>query len=132
MSLVDARAALENALNAITPAIETHWENLKFVPTVGTPYQSVHLTAAEPSNLEYGPNYKEMGVLQIALMYPTQTGNVAAVTRAELIRATFTRAATFTKNSTTVIIQRTPQIMSGNVVNDRYRLPVLIRWFTNQ
>jgi hypothetical protein len=39
MSLIAIRAALESALNGMSPALSTNWENTAFVPVQGTPYQ---------------------------------------------------------------------------------------------
>ena len=50
MSVVAIRAALEARLNAMTPTLDTAWENTTFVPKEGTPYQRVYLLPAIPEN----------------------------------------------------------------------------------
>jgi len=131
MSTVNIRAALETALNNITPSIAQAWENAAFTPVAGTPYQQVNILFAEPDNVEYGRTYRELGYLQIKLMYPLKNGSLTAITRAELIRSTFYRGASFTSSGVTVVIDKTPEISAGSVEGDRWAIPVKIRFFAN-
>ena len=63
MSIVSIRAALETALNAITPAIATAWENDAFTPPdLETPYQAAFLLLAQPENTEIGPQHVDQRV----------------------------------------------------------------------
>lgn len=128
MSLPAIRAALETALAAISPTLETAWENVPHVPTVGTPYQAVYLLTAQPDNREIGPGYTEQGYLQVNLFYPLDAGSSAASTRAELIRAAFPYARTFAASSATVLITATPEVGPARIDDDRYLLPVRIRF----
>ena len=129
MSRTAVRAALEGALNSINPSIGCAWENAPYTPTHGTAYQAVFLMAAEPANIEIGSAYTERGYLQINLFYPLDTGPGAAEARAELIRSTFTRGASFTASGITVHIERTPEIGPARIEDDRYFLPVRIRFY---
>jgi hypothetical protein len=61
-------------------------------------------------------------------MYPLQTGPAQAEARAELIRATFYRGASFTSGSVTVNIEDVPEVSSGREDGDRWAVPVRIRW----
>lgn len=133
MSAIKIRAALETALNGITPAIATAWENSAFSPPASSvPYQQVNILFAEPENPTYGNSYHlEQGFMQVKLMYPLQAGSLTAMTRAELIRATFYRGASFTNGGVTAVINRTPSISPGNVEGDRWAVIVKIR-FTAQ
>lgn len=132
MSVSAIRAALETALNAITPALPTAFENAPFTPIDGQAYQAVNLLSAEPSNPTLGDNFhRELGILQITLLYPPQTGPAAAMARAELIRATFYRGASFTSGGVTVIISGTPEIAPASVDGNRYAVPCKIRFFAN-
>ena len=128
MSLVSVRIALESALAAMSPSLGTAWENAPYSPTVGTPYQRVFLMAAEPANDEYGQRHTEQGILQVSLAYPLGAGPSAATTRAELIRSTFYRGASFTSGGVTVTISRTPEIAPGRVEEDRWVVPVRVRF----
>lgn len=132
MSAAKVRAALEIALHTMTPALATAWENQDFSPTPGTPYQAAHLLPAPPENPTMGDNhYRERGILQVSLNYPVNGGAAAAMARAELIRATFFRGASFTSGGVTTRIPTKPEIGRGVVVNDRWVLPVSIRYFAD-
>jgi hypothetical protein len=126
VSLTAVRAALETALQAVTPALVTHHENAGFTPVPGTPYQSVALLVAEPRNNEVSRSWVEQGLFQITLRYPLGEGPAAATARATLIRATFYRGASFTSGSVVVTIPRTPQILPAFIDGDRFALPVRV------
>jgi hypothetical protein len=131
MSALLVRAALEVALAAMTPSLATAWENTPYTPVAGTPYQQVTLLLAEPDNSQIGPSYTEQGYLQVSLAYPLNDGPAAAATRAELIRSTFYRGASFAASGVTVNIERTPEISPGRVDQDRYVIPVKIRFYAH-
>ena len=128
MSLAAIRIALETALDAMSPSIQTAWENMPYQPVVGTPYQAVYMLTATPDNREIGAGYTEQGILQVNLFYPLDAGPAAALARAELIRATFPYAATFTATSGSVLITQTPEIAPARIEDDRYLVPVKIRF----
>lgn len=131
MSLVAVRAALETALAAVSPALATAWENVPYTPVNGTPYQRAYLLAAEPDNPEMGRMATERGFFQVSLFYPLDTGPSAAMARAELIRATFVRGASFTASGVTTTVERTPEIAPAMIEEDRYHLPVRIRFYAH-
>lgn len=131
MSLLAVRNALETALNAMSPALATAWENAPYTPVNGTPYQRVYLLAAEPDNPEMGGHVTERGFMQITLCYPLDAGPNAAMTRAELIRATFPRGAAFTASGITTQVERTPEIAPALIEDDRYCVPVRVRFFAH-
>lgn len=127
--IASIRTALETALNGMSPALSTAFENAAFAPVSGTAYQKVNLLTAEPDNSAYGSHYIEQGIFQVTLMYPLQTGPAAAAARAELIRSTFYRGASFTSGGISVIVNKTPSISPGSVDGDRWMVPVKISWF---
>lgn len=132
MSSVLVRRALEVALAAMAPSIAYAWENTPYTPVVGTPYAGVFLLLAQPANNEVGGNlYREEGFLQVSLAYPLDAGPGAAAARAELIRTTFKRGSSFTASGVTVNIERTPEIAPGRIEEDRYVLPVKIRFYAH-
>jgi hypothetical protein len=132
MSIVNLRAALEIALNGMSPAIQTAWENNTFTPTHGTAFQRVHLLPAEPENPVYGGDFKrEVGILQVMLHYPLQVGPSTAAARAELLQTTFFRGAAFVYGGVSVIIQRTPEIAPALIEDNWYIVPVRVRYFAN-
>jgi hypothetical protein len=130
MSLAKIRAALETAINAMSPALATAWENVSFTPTAGTPYQRVSMNWHEPINAEYGRTAMQGGFLQVVLCYPGGAGPAAADARAQLLRSTFYRGASFTADSLTTTIARTPGTLPGFIDDDgRYALAVRIPFF---
>lgn len=132
MSVVAIRAALESALNAMSPAISTAWENMQFTPpAAGTAYQQAHILFARPNNIVIGTEHQELGFMQVKLMYPVQAGPAAAAARAELLRTTFARGNTLTSGSVKVIISDTPEVMPGQNEDGRYAVAVKIRFFAN-
>ena len=133
MSLVSIRAALENKLDTVSTNFPTAWENVKFTPKVGTPFQQAFLIPAEPENPTMGDDHhRAVGVFQVSLRYPLLKGSGDAMTRAELIKAAFKRGTSMTSGSVTVIVERTPEIGSGYVDDDEwYVLPVRIRWYAD-
>ena len=129
MSTVSIRAALESALNAITPALATAFENVSFEATAeSVPYQIAHVIFARPDNMEIGRSHQELGYLQVKLMYPIRTGSLAAMARAELLRTTFYRGSTVTSGGVVVNIIETPEITPSGIEESRYSVIVKIRF----
>jgi Bacteriophage related domain of unknown function len=131
MSLAAVRAALETRLAALSPAIDTAWQNDGYVPTVGTKYQRVDLMLANPDNPEMGSGYREQGFLQVTLKYGLDDGSTTAEARAQAIRDHFPRALALTSGGIVVTIDRTPAIGSGTRDGDRWSVPVRIFWHAN-
>lgn len=132
MSTVSIRAALETALSGMSPAIATAWENVPFTtPAESVPYQVAHLIFAEPDNSVYGAEHRELGYMQVRLLYPLNAGSSAALTRAELIRDLFQRGTSFQSGTVHVIIMRTPEILPATVEDGRYAVVVRVRFYAN-
>lgn len=131
MSVVKCKAALETAVNAMTPSLPTAYENVPFMPVIGTAYQRLDIKFAEPGNQEYGGNYQEMGVMYLTLCYPTDAGTGASDARVELIRQTFKRGSSFSNAGLSVVIERTPEKKPGFNDGSFYIQPVAIRFFAN-
>lgn len=131
MSQVSIRAALEVALAAISPALETAWENHAFTPPApSVPYQRAFVLFAEPSDPEAGNAiHFERGIFQINLMYPLQAGDSTARARAEAIRTAFYRGRSMTSGGITAVVEKTPEAGQGTVDGDRWFIPVKIRFF---
>ena len=126
MSILKIRAALETALNGMSPPVTTAWENLPFIPVSGTPYQAAHLMLAKPSNREFGARHQERGYLQVKLMYPQLAGTAAVAARAELLRTIFKRGNTFASGGVTTMVTETPEVTAGTVEGDRFAVAVKI------
>jgi hypothetical protein len=127
MSITAIRATLETALDGMTPAIQTAWQNAPFTPVVGTPYQRVSLLLAEPDNQEKGAGFQEQGFLQVDLCYPQSVGANTAEARAELLRTTFKRGTSLANG---ILISHTPEIKPAYNDGDRFVIPVRIRFHT--
>jgi hypothetical protein len=129
VSIAAIRTALGNALSGMSPALATEWPNIVYVPVVGTPYQTFNVMFATPDDNEIGAGatrFVEQGYLAIGLRYPAGSGPDAADARAQLIRNTFTRGATFVSGGVTVMITHVPRILPGRNDEDRYVVPVQI------
>jgi len=124
MSVLKIRAALETALAAMSPPLETAWENTAYTPVSGTPYQRVSMTFAEPVNTEYGPGFQQGGMFVVSLCYPQGGGPAEAAARIERLRATFHRGAVFTSEGLATTVARTPIILAALLEGDRYVVPV--------
>lgn len=127
MSITAIRATLETALDGMTPAIQTAWQNVPFTPVVGTPYQRASLLLAEPDNREFGAGFQEQGFLQVDLCYPQSVGANTAEARAELLRTTFKRGTSLANG---ILISHTPEVKPGYNDGDRFVIPVRIRFHT--
>jgi hypothetical protein len=125
MSQNAIRDALEHALDAVQPPLDTVHGNEEYAPIAGRPYAEVFVMFATPGNPTMGDGfYQELGVLQVNLQYPTGTGSAEATERAELIRQVFKRGASFTESGITVLIDKTPAISPGAVEGDRWKVVV--------
>ena len=137
MSAVLVRQALEVALAAMSPSLATAWENTPFTAaSPSTPYQRVTLLLAQPANDEMSSSYREEGFLQVDLNYPIGSSNATngpafAAARADLLRSTFPRGASFSASGVTVNVTRTPEIMPGRTEEDRYVVPVRIQFHSH-
>ncbi|MFD1189752.1 phage tail terminator-like protein [Phenylobacterium conjunctum] len=131
MSLLIVRQQLEQALDAITPKIDTAWENVFYVPTKGVPFQRVQLFYGEPENPTMDGFYRDVGFLQSTLYYPLQSGPGDAITRAQLLRTTFYRGRSFVSGKITTVIKGTAQRLPSIVEDDRFLVPVRVPFFAN-
>lgn len=130
-ALGNIRAALETALYDAAPTFATAWENAAFAPIAGTPYQRVHVLFARPDNLIFGRAWRELGFMQVKLMYPLGTGSAAIAAKVNALCAVFYRGASFINNNITVVIHNSPSVSAGRVEGDRYAVPIKIRFFAN-
>lgn len=129
MSQPAIRNALENALAAIAPAIDIVHQNESYAPVVGRPYCEVYVLFATPANPTMGDGfYQEIGVLQVTLQYSTENGTADAADRAALVRSAFRRGKSFTDSGVTVQIDKTPEVSSGVVDGDRWKVIVKAPW----
>lgn len=131
MSIISVRAALSTKLNGMTPVLSTAWENVPFEPETGTPYQAAFVLPSL-ENPTMGDDYHRLiGIFQISLKYPLNAGTATAEARAELIKTTFKRGTSMTSGAVTVIVEKTPEISQGRAEDDRWVIPIKIRWFAS-
>ena len=126
MSIVAIRTAIETALNTIVPSIQTAYENDRFTPTVGLPYQYVSFPGFFPDTPEVTRSHRLIGFCQIDLFYPLLTGTNLINERAELIKAKFKKASSFVSGGVTVNIMDTPEVLNGRNEGDRWKVSVRI------
>lgn len=110
----------------------TAWENVGFDPVMNYPYQKVNFIFAAPEEPTMGDLfYRERGFMQITLYYPVQKGPFAAMSRAELIRRTYPRGASFSSNGIVVNIVSTTQIYQGTTSDEIYSIYVRVPFYAN-
>lgn len=131
MSIVAITKALEVALNSMMPPISTAWSNLPFEPVTGVAYQYADILSETENPTQGSDYYREIGFLQLTLMYPLEQGSLPSNQRIELIRSTFKRGETFTADGITVHISETPSRDVGVADSDRYKSIVRIPFFAN-
>jgi len=133
MSVVSTRTALETQLATVTfTGGATAYENVPYTPVAGTPYQACYCLFASPDNPTMGDGFNRiLGIFQVSLFYPLNTGPGAAATQAELIKTAFARGSSFTSGTVTVHIDRTPEISTGRVDGDRFHVPVRIPFYAD-
>jgi hypothetical protein len=126
------RAALETALDTITPSIATERENQLFkLPSGDIPYQSVEIKPLPANNAVYGDTYREEGFMQVWLRYPRNVGTGDINDRAMLVRDKFYRGSSWPSGGITTRILRTPSINEGFADGSRWVVMVSIRYFAD-
>jgi hypothetical protein len=132
MSVLDIRQILESQVALIEPQIDIAGENVLYTPTDENPYMQVYIMFGQPENPEMSKGFREVGFMQINLIYPMQIiGTATAELHAENIRQVFYRGASFNRNDVTVNISQTPQISQGQQVNGRWFLPIKVWFYSN-
>jgi Bacteriophage related domain of unknown function len=132
-SLKSIKAALEARLVAIASPLPTQWENVVFTPPAdGSAYQAADLLPASPDNPTLGDGfYRELGLFQVMLSYPLNGGSGPVYAKAEAIRDWFPRGLSLTSGGITVKVERTPAIGPKRVVQDRFTLPITVRYYAD-
>ncbi|MBC8286839.1 MAG: hypothetical protein H8E42_05115 [Nitrospinae bacterium] len=131
MTILSVRTALESALNAVLPIVDTAWENTDYTPSVGVPYQKVHLMTSTSNPTIGGVFHRVSGIFQIDLMYPPYQGVRSAETQAEKIKTLFHRSESFEYGGVIVNITNTPSIRSMGIEDGRYRVMVEIKFLAD-
>lgn len=130
--IVNVLRALEIRLAAMPGVLPTAHANMIYDPPKDVAYQRATLLPADTVNPVMGAAmYREVGTFHILLLYPLNGGLGAAYSMAEAIRAWFPRGSSFTNDGVTVRVEGTPVIRPGMRDEDRYTVPVLVRYFAN-
>ena len=130
MSIEKIRTALEIAVNGITPALPTAWQNDSFDPVKGIAWQRVTILTGRPENQVMDASYKENGILRFSLFYPLREGTALISQRVDLIRTVFPRDTKLVKDNVTVTTVGTPEKTSEQVETDWYSVVIDIRFYS--
>lgn len=130
MSLATVQAALIASATTALGAIATEQENVKFTPPTNTKWAKVSFLPATPvvETLGSAGQDRADGVLQIDLNYPIASGNGAARTDYEAIRAVFPAGSRHTNTGQVVMVTRTGR-SAGRIVDNYYRVSVSVFWY---
>ncbi len=121
------RQALEKAVLAVTPAIDTHFENTTFSPKAGKPYQQLYFLPAKPEAAVIDDSISEvLGVFQITLRYPAGEGVKNVLERARLYEKAFSVGAKFEHAGIKTYIYSPTEVKTLGVDGDRYGVAVSI------
>lgn len=140
MSQIAIAAALESALLSLSPPIASEIENIEALDLNGqsvpsdprVPEQRISFMWADPDNIEMSDAYTERGILQVDLRYPLKEGDEPARARGDLIRGFFRRGRSFSvAGGPSVSIETTPTVGTGRKEDDRYVIPVRVRFYSH-
>ncbi len=121
MSIPAIRAAME-------AAIAQPVSGQTFRPQADVPNQRIDFIWADPANPENTATYRQDGVMQVALRYPTFMTADDIETRAMQIRDAFPRKRTLTAGAIRIVIDRTPGIAAAPIDGDRMVRIVRVRF----
>lgn len=129
MSTTDIRQALEQHLVTLDGSFSTAHENEDFMPTVNVPYQECHLLPATPDNSAIGGQYyRERGIFQVMLRYPTGDGAGDASAKADAIQAHFKRGTLVSNDGVGVRITHSPAVGIGREEDGWWCVPISIQY----
>lgn len=118
------RQALEKAVLAVVPAIDTAFENTTFKPRPNEPYQQLYFLPAKPEAAVIDDSISEvLGVFQITLRYPAGKGVKDVLERAKLYERAFKVGV---KLENEVFITAPTSVNILGVDGDRYGVAVSI------
>lgn len=128
MSIAAIQSALEKRLLALAPQLPTAWENVTFTPP-SSMWQRVNHLINVPRDLALERTLRmDRGIFQVTVHAPINTGRLAAMQRAELIRDHFAPVLMLTEGAVRVDIVDTPRIASPMADEPWWAVPVSIYW----
>lgn len=133
LEIQNIRKAFEKYATSLSPEIDTFYENGPSVkPTQKKPYQKLQLVPLQPENPTLGDKYyREVGEFQIFLCYPAREGTGEALQKAQYIKDAFFRGSTLVEGDTEIIVKNTPFVDKGMVIEDRYVVPIIVKYFAS-
>lgn len=130
------RKAFEKSLVAMPQglgAANTAYENTTFTPKADFPHQLSRLVPLPVENPTFGDNYnREIGFYQVVLSYPKGKGVGTLATMADMVKDYFKRGTTLVEGSDKIIIDRTPEISSVYINDNRAEITIRIRYYSEQ
>ena len=130
------RRAFEKSLVAMPQglgAANTAYENTTFTPKADFPHQLSRLVPLPVENPTFGDNYnREIGFYQVVLSYPKGKGVGTLATMADKVKDYFKRGTTLVEGSDKIIIDRTPEISSVYINDNRAEITIRIRYYSEQ
>lgn len=130
------RKAFEKSLAAMPQglgAANTAYENTTFTPKADFPHQLSRLVPLPVENPTFGDNYnREIGFYQVVLSYPKGKGVGTLATMADMVKDYFKRGTTLVEGSDKIIIDRTPEISSVYINDNRAEITIRIRYYSEQ
>lgn len=128
MSIALIQSALEKRLLTLTPQLPTAWENVTFTPP-SSMWQRVNHLINVPRDLALERTLRmDRGIFQVTVHAPINTGRLAAMQRAELIRDHFAPVLMLTEGAVRVDIVDTPRIASPMPDEAWWAVPVSVYW----
>ena len=132
----NVRKAFEKKLTSMPQGLgqtQTAFENVTFTPKVDQPYQLSRLVPLPVENPTFGDNYnREIGFYQVVLSYPKGKGVGTLATMADMVKDYFKRGTTLVEGSDKIIIDRTPEISSVYINDNRAEITIRIRYYSEQ
>ena len=130
------RKAFEKSLVTMPQGLgtaNTAYENTTFTPKADFPHQLSRLVPLPVENPTFGDNYnREIGFYQVVLSYPKGKGVGTLATMADMVKDYFKRGTTLVEGSDKIIIDRTPEISSVYINDNRAEITIRIRYYSEQ
>jgi hypothetical protein len=135
MSIENTKSALIKAFTdaaLFDPVLAVAWENVAFVPPVGTPWAAVTFVPTQPTvaTLGDGGSDMQMGFLQIDLNYPPNDSTKAQDDMIESLRAIYKAGTTFVYGGQVATIRSCGR-SQGRVINNYYKVSVTIMFWAH-
>ena len=112
---------------------KTAFENITFTPVLNQPHQLSRLVPLPVENPTFGDNYnREVGFYQVVLSYPKGNGVGDITTMADKVKDYFKRGTTLIEGSDKIIVDRTPEISSVYINDNRAEITIRIRYYSEQ